>query len=179
MYQILGVGKITIQAYLPPDGFEAIPNYRGTGRTLLRWRWTNGTIPADNNHRNGDISFEVTISQGVTQGTLTNDSYLTSNAGDIKCENNNQNFGKIVKLWILMVTVIQGHQKISMVTSTIFSAKIAKISPSPPLPVLEAKKQVKGQLNNNFSGIGQTVPGGQGDYRLTVTNIGTVPTTEI
>lgn len=162
-----------------PDSFEEIPSYKGTGRTLLRWQWTNSTVTTSNSHKNGDISFEVTVSDGVIQGKLTNDSYVTSNDGPITCRDNNKqrveddqavdldgdgytgpstdNFGN------LNDPLCKGSQDITVAT----------------LPVLEAKKEVKGQLNTDFAGIGQTVAGGQADYRLTITNIGTVPTTDL
>ncbi len=55
-----------------PQSFEEIPNYAGTGRTLLRWRWNpgSGTILPTQQVR---ILPTVTVREGATFGPLGND----------------------------------------------------------------------------------------------------------
>lgn len=52
--------------------FEQIPNFRGTGRTLLRWRWNPGSGVLSVNQQ-FSIYVTTSIRNGVQSGPLTND----------------------------------------------------------------------------------------------------------
>ncbi|HKI05605.1 MAG TPA: GEVED domain-containing protein, partial [Thermoanaerobaculia bacterium] len=62
-----------------PQVFDQIPNFAGTGRTLLRWRWNagSGNLGAGQEVR---IIISTTIRNGAPFGNLTNDFTLESDA---------------------------------------------------------------------------------------------------
>ncbi|HWM93055.1 MAG TPA: IPTL-CTERM sorting domain-containing protein [Thermoanaerobaculia bacterium] len=55
-----------------PQVFDQIPNFAGTGRTLLRWRWNAGSGNLGVNQQ-VFINITVTIRNGAPFGALTND----------------------------------------------------------------------------------------------------------
>jgi len=58
---------------LPAPTFNLIPNYAGTGRTLLQWQFT-GSL---NRGETASIDLNVTLSAGTPAGNLTNDLVIT------------------------------------------------------------------------------------------------------
>ena len=62
-----------------PQVFEQIPNFAGTGRTLLRWRWNagSGNLGVNQEVR---INISTTIRDGAPFGNLSNDFTLESDA---------------------------------------------------------------------------------------------------
>ena len=62
--------------------FEEIPNYNGTGRTLLRWNYTGDFDPGDF----VDVSFEVEIDAATAPGTDLTNNFCVSSGSDFICE---------------------------------------------------------------------------------------------
>jgi uncharacterized repeat protein (TIGR01451 family) len=62
-----------------PQTFQQIPNFAGTGRTLLRWRWNAGSGSLGVNQQVW-ILLNTTIRVGATYGSLSNDFTLDGNA---------------------------------------------------------------------------------------------------
>gem|GEM_PF-863403 len=74
-----------------PDVFEQIDNYKNTGRTLLRWRWT----VAGNFPRNSYvyIDYDTTVRNGAPLGNLGNTFGMQHNAPNVgqRCFGSNVN----------------------------------------------------------------------------------------
>ncbi|MBC2601961.1 SdrD B-like domain-containing protein [Puniceicoccus vermicola] len=150
----------------PDPVFEEIPNYNGSGRTLLRWSWTGAAdydLPINEKIR---IAFDVEIPRGTIFGNIQNrvtlidwgnseiDTYngvgSTPDSDDL--DGDGDTAEKI--LFRGQNTNVRGRAS------------------------MESVKWVKGQLDNGWSkypNSGFTVPGGQADYRLIVENTGNVP----
>ncbi|NEO25159.1 hypothetical protein, partial [Moorena sp. SIO4A5] len=147
----------------PPINFEAIPNYNGTGRTLLRWEITGTQIPENRWLR---IYVDTVVEQGVSTGSLTNELFIMSNDSVFDCNNNNRRTQDTVDVDGDGIT----DETICRRTANVEIAGIA---------TLDSQKVVQGEVDTTFSTSGTTVPGGQVDYQLTITNQGTVPMTNI
>ncbi|NEQ62542.1 MAG: hypothetical protein F6K53_36220, partial [Moorea sp. SIO4A1] len=147
----------------PPINFEAIPNYNGTGRTLLRWEITGTQIPENRWLR---IYVDTVVEQGVSTGSLTNELFIMSNDSVFDCNNNNRRTQDTVDVDGDGIT----DETICRRTANVEIAGIA---------TLDSQKVVQGEVDTSFSTSGTTVPGGQVDYQLTITNQGTVPMTNI
>ncbi|MEO8606576.1 MAG: SdrD B-like domain-containing protein [Chloroflexota bacterium] len=141
-------------------GFEQIANYNGTGRTLLRWRFT-GNFPQN---QFATISFNTTITAGSSQGSLTNDYYVTSNDVDINGTTTDVNDldgdGQTADQLIGASTTIPVDQLVG----------------------LDSFKGVRGELDSGYSvypASGLTIPSGRVDYRLTIINRGNIPVNNV
>ncbi len=136
--------------------FERIDNYDGTGRTLLRWRFT-GSFPQN---QFATITFNTLITAGSPEGTLTNEYYVTSN--DV-----------IVNGTVVDTNDLDGDS----------SRSDTLVGTSTTIPVdqlvgLDSYKGVRGELDTSFSvypNSGYTIPNGRVDYRLTIINRGNIP----
>lgn len=62
-----------------PQVFDQIPNFAGTGRTLLRWRWNAGSGNLGVNQQ-VFINITTTVREGAPSGNLSNDFTLDSDA---------------------------------------------------------------------------------------------------
>ena len=62
-----------------PQNFTQIPNFAGTGRTLLRWEWNAGSGNLGVNQQVW-INIATTIRNGARSGALSNDMLLDSDA---------------------------------------------------------------------------------------------------
>ncbi|NEO78647.1 SdrD B-like domain-containing protein [Moorena sp. SIO4G3] len=146
-----------------PINFEAIPNYNGTGRTLLRWQITGTQIPENRWLR---IYVDTVVEQGVSTGSLTNELFVMSNDSVFDCNHNNRRSQDTFDVDGDGIT----DETICRRTANVQVAAIA---------TLDSEKVVQGEVDTSFSTSGTTVPGGQVDYQLTITNQGTVPMTNI
>ncbi|NEO41329.1 MAG: hypothetical protein F6J90_35395 [Moorea sp. SIOASIH] len=143
--------------------FEAIPNYNGTGRTLLRWQITGTQIPENRWLR---IYVDTVVEQGVSTGSLTNELFIMSNDSMFDCNNSNRRSQDTFDVDGDGIT----DETICRRTANVEVAGIA---------TLDSQKVVQGEVDTSFSTSGTTVPGGRVDYQLTITNQGTVPMTNI
>ncbi|MEM6646101.1 MAG: SdrD B-like domain-containing protein [Bacteroidota bacterium] len=152
----------------PDPHFEQIDDYNGTGRTLLRWSYgaANGNAYALPLDEQVDICFDTVLPNNATFGDITNQFQVTSNNGKtLGCRRGDGSKVDINDLDGDGLT----NDRICQVSATATVAALA---------TLESTKFVLGSLDanyNRFPDKGQTVEGGLADYRLTVTNTGTVP----
>ncbi|MGL5066513.1 MAG: SdrD B-like domain-containing protein, partial [Sarcina sp.] len=144
---------------LPP---EVIPNYMGTGRTLVRFKFAPGTIMTQESFL--QIDFNVKVKVGAT-GTIVNNGVF-GDPGDNMISTKGQltqvdtldldGDGNTTELLILSNNVTNGIN---------FSTSLA------------SDKKVKGSLDAAYTewpNVGITTAGGTIDYKLTVTNTGNV-----
>ncbi|MBZ0290411.1 MAG: hypothetical protein K8I30_22490, partial [Anaerolineae bacterium] len=145
---------------VPAPAFEQIANYDGTGRTLLRWRFT-GSFPQN---QFATITFNTTIAPGATQGSLTNEYYVTSN--DVLVSGTTTDVNDLDGDGARNDTLIG--------TSTTI--------PVDQLVGLDSFKGVRGELDSGYSvypASGLTIPSGRVDYRLTIINRGNIPVNNV
>lgn len=154
--------------------FEYIPDYAGTGRFLLRWTFPAGTkLPHGTNMSvNAKVKITNAVSSGQELRAYVSGSNISSfthyNGGpsitetDIYDLNNNNS-----------TTDTLGTSETSYNSCHVNVAASAS---------MESIKWVKGQLDSDYSrypAFGQTVRGGNADYKLVVRNTGNVPMKDI
>lgn len=145
-----------------PQSFEQIPNFAGSGRTLLRWRWNAGSGALDV----GDqvwININTTIRNGVANGMLSNSVALEHDAPGLsqRCSGSSQADALDVD------GDADTAETLCVATGNISVAGIAQVVSS---------KQIDAVCDGGFtSSSAGTLIGGDIQYRLRVTNLGTVP----
>jgi uncharacterized repeat protein (TIGR01451 family) len=141
---------------LPAPTFNQIPNYNGSGRTLLQWQFT-GSL---NRGETAYIDLNVTLGPGTPAGSLTNELVIT--VTDMPVNGGTTDSGDINGNG-------QTTDLIITATSTI---------PVDQLVGLDSNKGVRGELDTSYSvfpAFGRTVPNGDIDYRINIINRGNVP----
>lgn len=138
-----------------PQQFEQIPNFAGTGRTLLRWRWNAGSGNLGVNQQVW-INLTTSVRNGTTAGQLSNTLHLGQDAPGLaqRCSS-----GSSADALDLDGDANTG-ETLCTASGTINIAGIAH---------LISQKQVGGVC------AGGTLPGGNLNYTLRVENDGTVP----
>ncbi len=147
--------------------FEAIPNYQGTGRTLIRVKWNGYTLPAGKrfyvNVKTKITNLAATSNQNTIYTTSTNtktctDYGYTGATRDSLDLNGNGNTTEEI--------CFNRNHTINVNSS----ASLSSI------------KWVKGELDAAYSkypDYGQTMQGGLANYKLFVKNTGNVPTNNV
>jgi uncharacterized repeat protein (TIGR01451 family) len=145
-----------------PQVFDQIPNFAGTGRTLLRWRWNAGSGNLGVNQQVW-VNITTSIRNGAPSGNLSNDVNLDSDAPGLglRCTGSAQadaldldEDGNTAEI-------------LCRSTGTITVAPIAQ---------LVSNKTIQGTCDGGFGGTSNgTLIGGAIEYRLRVQNVGTVP----
>ncbi|WP_322494448.1 SdrD B-like domain-containing protein, partial [Chloroflexus sp.] len=154
----------------PDPVFETIPNYNGTGRTLLRWRWDSYSLPPNAAFT---LRFRARIDPRTLTGTINNTASLASFANPSseifldQCHQQNPDSYDF-----------DGDGNISelICSSSITSLTLAAAANASSL------KLVMGQLDTAWSrdpDVGQTTPGGMADYQLIITNTNSVALTNL
>ncbi|WP_456446518.1 GEVED domain-containing protein [Thiolapillus sp.] len=143
-----------------PDVFEQIDNYQNTGRTLLRWTWTSaGDFPRNSY---ADIRYDTTVRNGAPLGSLGNTFGMQHNAPiGQRCS------GSPISDVLDMDNDGDTTDMRCTRNRTVNVQAVAQLISS---------KTVKASCDANFgsSSNGQ-LPGGAFQYKIDVTNIGTVP----
>ena len=144
-----------------PADFEVLPNYNGTGRTLLRWNLTGDLDPGET----VDIGFDVTVETGVIFGTLTNRLGMTFPGGGVQqvCSGSSA----------VDVADLDGDTD----TTDLLCVEDENVTIA-AVAQLASTKFVRGQCDGGFIpglGTGTSLPGGAVDWRVSVQNIQTVP----
>jgi large repetitive protein len=144
-----------------PQTFEEIPNFAGTGRTLLRWTWTAGSGDLGVNQE-VFILYSTTVRSGATFGPLSNTLSLTSNNPGLALRCSGSSSADT-----LNISGDGTSQTLCNASGTINVAPIAQ---------LVSNKQVRGTCDSGFTATSNgTLVGGALQYQLTVENVGTVP----
>jgi uncharacterized repeat protein (TIGR01451 family) len=144
-----------------PQAFTQIPNYAGTGRTLLRWSWNAGSGSLGVNQQ-VFILFGTTVRSGAAFGPLANTMDLASSSPGLgqRCSGSSQ-------VDVLDLAGLGNTQTVCTSTGTITVAPIAQ---------LVSNKQVRGICDGGFTAASSgTLAGGAIRYQLQVRNAGTVP----
>ncbi|MEM6792980.1 MAG: GEVED domain-containing protein, partial [Acidobacteriota bacterium] len=146
-----------------PGDFEVIPNYNGTGRTLLRWNLTGDLDPGET----VDISFDTTVETGVIFGNLTNRVGMTYNGSPV--------VQVCAGATATDAADLDGDGSDTDVLCVedegVTIAAVAQLS---------SAKLVSGQCDATFAAgpaTGTTLPSGLVDWRVRVQNVQTVPIT--
>ena len=145
-----------------PQVFDQIPNFAGTGRTLLRWRWNAGSGNLGVNSQVW-ININTTIRNGTPSGSLSNDFTLDSDAPGLgqRCSTSN------VPDTLDYDGDADTAEQLCRATGTITVAGIAQLISS---------KTIQGTCDGGSVAVSNgTLIGGAIDYTLRVQNVGTVP----
>ena len=144
-----------------------IPNFNNTGRTLLRFKYSGFTIPADGMEHIFGVNFKINHTQGGN--AIRNILYASPN---IPLQTVNNPF--------LDTDDLDGDGNTTENLACDF--REYTITGNVAAAGLESFKLVKGQLDADYSRFpasGNTTAGGNADYRLVVRNPNTVPMTNI
>ena len=145
-----------------PQTFDQIPNFAGTGRTLLRWRWNAGSGSLGVNQQVW-INIATTIRNGTPFGSLSNTFTLDSDAPTLvqRCS------GSSVVDTLDYDGDANTAETLCSATGTITVAGVAQ---------LISAKTIQGTCDGGtVSTSNGTLTGGAIEYTLRVQNVGTVP----
>ncbi len=144
-----------------PQTFSQIPNFAGTGRTLLRWTWNAGSGSLGVNQQVW-INVTTTIRNGALFGSLSNDMLIDSDAPGLalRCSGSSQADP------LDYDGDANTAETLCRATGTITVAGIAQ---------LVSGKTIKGTCDGSAvsSSLGTLIGGGI-EYHLRVQNVGTV-----
>ncbi|HEX2253900.1 MAG TPA: IPTL-CTERM sorting domain-containing protein [Thermoanaerobaculia bacterium] len=145
-----------------PQVFEQIPNFAGTGRTLLRWRWNagSGNLGVDDQVW---ITLSATIRNGATSGSLANSFTLEHDAPGLgqRCSGSSQSDA------LDFDGDANTAETLCRATGTVPVAGIAQLVSN---KLIEATCDA-GAVATSAG----TLTGGSLSYSLRVQNVGTVP----
>lgn len=145
-----------------PQVFQQIPNYAGSGRTLLRWKWNAGSGNLGVNQQVW-INISTSIRNGAAFGSLANTFTLDSNAPGLgqRCSGNSQ----------VDILDLDGDGS----TANTLCAATGTITVA-PIAQLISSKTIQGTCDGGSvsTSLG-TLLGGALEYQLHVQNPGTVP----
>ncbi|MBO9312797.1 MAG: DUF11 domain-containing protein, partial [Chloroflexus sp.] len=154
----------------PDPVLDVIDNYNGTGRTLLRWRWSGYNLPPNASFT---IRFQAQIDPATVTGTIANTASLASFAnppGQIFIDQCSQ-----------QAPDSHDFDSDGNISELICSSSITSLSLAAAATASSAK-WVLGQLDTEWTRdpyTGMTTPGGMADYRLIITNTNSVPLTNL
>jgi hypothetical protein len=149
--------------------FDKVDNYRGTGQTLLRWRWNATrpfTIPSIRDWQDFFYRFDVRIRPGTPNANY--DYYIYSAWQQPNYFEGNE--------WMVLDTYDidqDGSTKDYLLTTR----QDIPVLTNGGLADVTATMEVKGELDGSWSkfpATGLTVPSGRADYQLTIENEGGV-----
>jgi uncharacterized repeat protein (TIGR01451 family) len=161
-------GSFTTGSSLTTVTPEIIPNYMGTGRTLVRCSYIGQSLTA---WQYGSITFQAKVKPGTGVGSYTNESYIASNTAVLINPENIYN----VEVDALD---LDGDGN---TTETIYGSNIVNWN-CVRYAAIDSIKWVKGELDADFHRYpetGKTNANGTFTYKLIVTNPGNVPLTDI
>jgi uncharacterized repeat protein (TIGR01451 family) len=145
-----------------PQNFQQIPNYKNTGRTLLRWFWNAGSGNLAVNQQVW-INVNTTIRAGAQAGTLSNTMDLTLDAPGLsqRCS------GGSTTDTLDLDNDANTTDTLCTATGSVTVASIAQ---------LVSSKKIKGTCDGGaVTTSAGTLTGGAIEYHLNVSNPGTVP----
>ncbi len=168
---VLGSSVVVSKPTGAPDPvLDVIDNYNGTGRTLLRWRWSGYNLPPNASFT---IRFQAQIDPATVTGTIANTASLASFAnppGQIFIDQCSQ-----------QAPDSHDFDSDGNISELICSSSITSLSLAAAATASSAK-WVLGQLDTEWTrdpNTGLTTPGGMADYRLIITNTNSVPLTNL
>ncbi|MFY7884990.1 MAG: SdrD B-like domain-containing protein, partial [Dolichospermum sp.] len=175
--EFIYVGNATItgngftSAGSPAPVVTTIPNFNGTGRTLVRWAWGASnplTIVRSGPAKYVNISFDIQV-RSVPTGTYQNDAFISVQGTPYTWSSLN-----VVPIPMIDTFDFDGDGN---KTETIAHSYVPFNVVNPSGAALVSEKWVKGSLDAGYSrypASGRTTPGGIADYKLKLKNAGTV-----
>ncbi len=158
-------------ANAPAPLFEQIENYDNTGRTLLLWLWQGQAAYSLPPGEALQVTYQVQVKPGTAAGTLDNFAFLA------EWDNADINPADCVSFTPDEFDLDGDGNTTELICGSPASTFIINSAAA-----LESVKWVRGELDNDWTrhpNQGLTIPGGRVDYRLLVTNIGNVTTTNL
>ncbi len=149
----------------PAPSFLLLPDFRGGGRTLLRWSWPGYSLAPGQELK---VSFRARVAPFTAAGQFANSAQLAGWSNDVDdmvlsgCSSSPID---------TLDYDDDGNTQERLCGSSASNVSLAESAGTDSL------KLVKGQLDSAWSKDperGLTVPGGRADYTLTITNTGTV-----
>lgn len=155
----------------PAPVFQQIDNYRGTGRTLLRWSWTGASAYAFEAGEEAFIIYQAQVKPGTPAGSsqVTNQAALPTWDTSVP---------RAVCPVAMDVNDVDGDGNTS---EEICVSNLVGVSVNTQA-VMESAKWVKGELDADWSrypSFGLTEPDGLFQYRLNLFNVGNVSVTNL
>lgn len=145
-----------------PQVFDQIPNFAGTGRTLLRWRWNTGSGNLGVNQQVW-INISTTIRNGASAGPLANTFTLEHDSPGLtqRCSGSTQ----------IDTLDLDGDAN----ATEVLCAESETVNVA-PIAQLVSSKRVNATCDATFvSNSAGLLSGSSFDYELRVQNVGTVP----
>ncbi|MFN8344662.1 MAG: SdrD B-like domain-containing protein [Spirosomataceae bacterium] len=183
-------GTITYSPGTPTaDVTDIIPNFNGTGRTLIRLKWTS-PMPAGTSYKL-NIAVKVTsLAPAGLASSYTANQKFYSPYTEINGIKNTAFFSGsspaqcfipqyFTKPQVAVADIYDLNSNGSTIDTLCYSSDYVGITSSAQM---SSVKWVKGQCDTDYSkypAFGQTMPGGIANYKLIVTNTGNVPTKDI
>ncbi|MDB6071384.1 MAG: hypothetical protein JWL81_2555, partial [Verrucomicrobiales bacterium] len=148
--------------------FDKIDNYNGTGRTLLRWRWSAAnpqSIKAVKNYSELHFRFDARVKPGTLNGNYL---YTLHAAWESPAINNSG----------MQVTDVEDLDADGSKTDRLLTSNTGVyVQTNGGLASVSSTMEVKGELDtawSKFPATGRTVPSGRADYLISITNDGGV-----
>ena len=167
----LGVTKIAGNAwdYLgqPQPTFQQIENFAGTGRTMLRWKWDGHTIPTTGGDHNIYLYFEVRVADDAP--------IWTSLKGELF--GGWQQPNGIGASMVPDTLDYDGDGDTAEKVARTYSYFDIGFDEGSGIASIDSVLWVKGELDTDYTRFPDTansVPGGQADYEMRITNTGGV-----
>jgi uncharacterized repeat protein (TIGR01451 family) len=175
IYDTSSGGDISPSPIVP--NFQVLPNYNGTGRTLLRWSWTNMTATGGLNRAytlpSGErftLKYTTKVTSSTLAGTNTNPASILTNDMNIATASQPCK-SPAVKTTDTQDLDGDGNVTEGMCSCTCVNFTVASVAS------LESVKWDKGELDATwlkYPSVATTVPGGTVDYQLRVKNVGNI-----
>ena len=145
-----------------PQVFDQIPNYAGTGRTLLRWRWNAGSSNLGVNQQVW-VNVTTTVRNGAQAGTLATDVTLDSDAPGLalRCTGSSQTDA------LDFDGDADTAETLCRATGTVTIASIAQLVSSKTITQVCATEVA--------TSAAEAAPGCAVEFTIRIQNVGTVP----
>jgi uncharacterized repeat protein (TIGR01451 family) len=166
-----GSQKVVTKPNGAPDPvFEQLPDYNGTGKVLLRWRWDSYSLPSS---QQVVLQFQARLDPHTPAGSISNSAALVRSenpAGQVSLASCQQQPADANDL------DDDGNTGEPICSSTISSISLTASARTSSL------KLVMGQLDSVWTrdpDTGLTTPGGMADYQLIITNTDSIALTQL
>lgn len=154
-----------------PSIIESIPNFKGTGKTLVRLRWDNHGIKAEGKSQIWRVIFPLRVTEEATEATHSVEAFTgwdspknwTEDTVALTWQQDSLDYDGDGRMLEYL-----SYRKLNVVVGEEVGSGVASV---------ESASWVKGELDTTWSrypDVGNTVPGGQADFQLRVKNTGQV-----
>ena len=192
----------------PDPNFEVIPNYHGTGRTLLRWTWQDrsgggcdsasieGTCGVDASYsfqpgETAQITFTAQVKDRTPPGTVVNEAIIVDWTGPTDPDNPGSSDSRQILLCEPPDQYQDTHDLDDDGNTAELSCLAAESIEIGVYLAMDSEKWVRGSIDcstytadpacepDDFNKLGLTTPGGIIDWKVETINNSNVPVTDI